>query len=230
MFVLINNIALILAGFCFFLAVIFLLQTFQSGNRARRQMYSVGRQTLRQDSQRYGLVGFVFLVAAFACVAMYGISALAMSQQPTSTPVPTLEPATIVVVTPTATPSPTPGITPTATPTLVITEATSTPTSPAVTPSATPTVTATASPTLPPTAYINSPNGLYLREAPGGVQQVELIPHQAAVILLLGFVTVDNVNWQEVETVNGNRGWVAADFLIYPGTPTPTTEPATPEA
>jgi hypothetical protein len=113
----------------------------------------------------------------------------------------------------------------TLTPAFVITEATPTPTNPAVTPSATPTLTATPTPTSPPTAYINSPNGLYLREAPGGTQQVELIAHQSAVILLTGFVTVDELNWQEIQTTLGNRGWVAADYLIYPGTPTPTPEP-----
>ena len=89
-FVLINSIAPILAGLLFFLAVLFLLQTFQNRGRARRQMYNVSRQSLRQDSQRYGLITFVCLVGAFACVGLYGVSALAVSQLPTPTPTLTL--------------------------------------------------------------------------------------------------------------------------------------------
>lgn len=220
-FVFINSIAPILGGFCFFLAVLFLLQTFQTGSRARRQMYSVERQSMRQNSHRYGILGVIFLVGAFACVGLYGVSALAISQQPTPTPSPTPEPSP----TPSTTPSPSATPTVTLTPQAVMTEATATPTNPATTPSATPTLTPTPLPTLPPTAFVNSPNGLYLREAPGGVQQLELIAHQATVILLAGFVTVDELNWQEIQTTSGNTGWVAADFLIYPGTPTPIFEP-----
>ena len=225
-FVFINIIAPILAGFFFFLAIIFLLQTFHNRGRARRQMYNVSRQSLRQDSQRYGLITFVCLVGAFACVGLYGVSALAVSQltTPTVTPTPTVGPMTTIVEA-TFTPTTTPTIGASPTPTLAITEATSTPTVPTMTPTATSTLTATPTATSVPTAYVNSPNGLYLREAPGGTQQVELIPHQAAVILLPGLVTVDGVVWQEVQTFAGNRGWVAAEFLIYPGTPTPTTAP-----
>lgn len=223
-FVLINSIAPILAGLLFFLAVLFLLQTFQNRGRARRQMYNVSRQSLRQDSQRYGLITFVCLVGAFACVGLYGVSALAVSQLPTPTPTLTLEPtATVAAATPTPTITSTSASFPT--PPLVITEATSTPTTPASTPTPTNTLTPTPTATSVPTAFVNSPNGLYLREAPGGVQQVELIPHQASVILLSGLVTVDELVWQEIQTFAGNRGWVAAEFLIYPGTPTPTTAP-----
>ena len=221
MFVLINNIAPILAGLCFFLAALFLLQTFRRGISARRKLYNVERQNLRQDSHRYGILGVLFLAGTVACVGLYGVSALALSQQPTPTPTATATVAPTATMTATATAT----ATSTLTPAFVITEATATPTNPAVTPSATPTLTATPTPTSPPTAYINSPNGLYLREAPGGTQQVELIAHQSAVILLAGFVTVDELNWQEIQTTLGNRGWVAADYLIYPGTPTPTPEP-----
>ena len=223
-FVLINSIAPILAGLLFFLAVLFLLQTFQNRGRARRQMYNVSRQTLRQDSQRYGLITFVCLVGAFACVGLYGVSALAVSQLPTPIPTMTLEPtATVAAATPTPTITSTSASFPTPPP--VITEATSTPTTPASTPTPTSTFTPTPTATSVPTAYVNSPNGLYLREAPGGTQQVELIPHQASVILLSGLVTVDELVWQEIQTFAGNRGWVAAEFLIYPGTPTPTPAP-----
>lgn len=220
MFILINSIAPILAGFCFFLGVLFLIQTFQRGTSARRKLYNVERQNLRQDSHRYGILGVLFLMGAFACVGLYGVSAFALSQQPTPTPTPTITPSPTITLTATATAT----ATFTLTPAFVITEATSTPTNLALTPSATPTETATPFPTQPPTAYVNSPNGLYLREVPGGIQQVELIAHQSALILLPGFVTVDELNWQEVQTALGNRGWVASDFLIYPGTPTPTPE------
>lgn len=217
MVVFINSIAPILAGFCFFVAVILLLQTVQSGSRARRQMYGFERQTLRQYSHRYRLAGFIFLIGALACIGLYGVSALAMSQMPTPTPTPTLAP----------TPSPSPTLTLTPTPTQTASpgpgEITATPTNPAFTPSPTPTETATPTVTPPPTAFVNSPNGLYLREAPGGTEQVELLSHQSSLILLSGVVTVDELVWQEVLTPAGNQGWVAAAFLIYPGTPTPET-------
>ncbi|MGD8857403.1 MAG: SH3 domain-containing protein, partial [Chloroflexota bacterium] len=64
-------------------------------------------------------------------------------------------------------------------------------------------------------AVVNSPNGLWLREAPGGSQQVELIAHETTLELLPDRQTVDDLEWQQVRTPAGNEGWVAAEFLIY---------------
>jgi hypothetical protein len=63
-------------------------------------------------------------------------------------------------------------------------------------------------------AIVNSPNGLWLREAPGGTQEVELIAHETALELLQGLETADDIEWQQVRTPAGNEGWVAAEFLI----------------
>jgi hypothetical protein len=65
------------------------------------------------------------------------------------------------------------------------------------------------------TAVVNSPNGLWLREAPGGTQEVELIPDGTVLILLPGLETVDGTEWQQVRTPAGNEGWVAVEFIIY---------------
>jgi hypothetical protein len=65
------------------------------------------------------------------------------------------------------------------------------------------------------TAVVNSPNGLYLREAPGGTQEVELIPDGTILIVLEGREVVDGLEWQQVQTPAGNVGWVAVDFIIY---------------
>jgi hypothetical protein len=54
---------------------------------------------------------------------------------------------------------------------------------------------------------------LYLREAPGGSQELELIADGTELILLEGGETVDDLLWRRVLTPAGNEGWVAADFI-----------------
>lgn len=76
------------------------------------------------------------------------------------------------------------------------------------------TPTATSTPDVD-TAVVNSPNGLWLREAPGGTQEVELIPDGTVLVVLTGRETVDDLEWQQVRTPAGNEGWVAVDFIIY---------------
>ena len=61
---------------------------------------------------------------------------------------------------------------------------------------------------------MSSPNGLYLREAPGGSQELELIADGTELILLDGSETVDDLEWRQVRTPAGNEGWVAADFIV----------------
>jgi SH3-like domain-containing protein len=65
------------------------------------------------------------------------------------------------------------------------------------------------------TALVNSPNGLWLRESPGGTQEVELIPDGSVLILLPGREVANDSEWQQVRTQAGNEGWVAVDFIIY---------------
>ncbi len=83
-----------------------------------------------------------------------------------------------------------------------------------VEPTATIAVLATETPDVA-TAEVNSPNGLWLREAPGGTQQLELIAHETQLTLLPGQETAGELEWQQVRTPAGNEGWVAVDFLIF---------------
>jgi hypothetical protein len=87
-----------------------------------------------------------------------------------------------------------------------------------------PTLTVTSAPTsttpaqvtaTPAAAVVNSPNGLWLREAPAGTQEVALIAHETVLELLPGRETVGDLEWQQVITPSGDEGWVAVEFLIY---------------
>ena len=118
--------------------------------------------------------------------------------------------------TPTAEQSPQPSTTsqPTRTATLVQETATASATVPSRTPFPTDTPEPTETPALP-SAVVNSPNGLWLREAPGGSQELELVPDGTVLILLAGRETADELEWQEVRTPAGNEGWVAVEFIEY---------------
>jgi hypothetical protein len=85
-------------------------------------------------------------------------------------------------------------------------------------PSRTPFPTDTPEPTntpILPSAAVSSPNGLWLRESPGGVQELELLPDGSVLILLQGLEIADELEWQEVRTPAGNVGWVAVEFIVY---------------
>lgn len=113
----------------------------------------------------------------------------------------------------------TPGATvpgPAATPTAVLDTATPTP-SPTSTPSPTPTVTPT--PTLTPTpiegetAVIDVGGGtVWLRRSPDG-QNLLILNNADTVILLPGHANRAGILWQEVSTVQGDVGWIQAEFL-----------------
>jgi hypothetical protein len=153
----------------------------------------------------YGLVGFDFLIEA----------------SPAENPTPTITPNILLTTTISATVAGTAAATltgPTSTPITLenLSTATNTPAPPTETP--TPSITPFPSPTSTPdvdTAVVNSPNGLWLREAPGGTQEVELIPDGTILVLLPGLETVNDLEWQQVRTPAGNEGWVAVDFIIY---------------
>lgn len=109
----------------------------------------------------------------------------------------------------------TPG--PAATPTAVASTPTRTP-SPTATPTATPTITPT--PTLTPTpiegktAVIDVGGGtVWLRRSPDG-QNLTILNHGDTVILLGGHANRAGSLWQEVQTVQGELGWIQANFLI----------------
>lgn len=95
---------------------------------------------------------------------------------------------------PSATPSPTPSATPTVTPT--------------------PTITPT--PILGITAQVETLSStLWVRRTPGGAQ-FELVLNGDTLVVEESRVSVGGVLWQQVRTLNGNLGWVQAEFLSSP--------------
>jgi hypothetical protein len=148
--------------------------------------------------------GVVMAILALILLAVFGLS-----PRPRSAPVATETPASTSPATLTVTADPTATATP-------LPEVRPSPTSPLPTPTEAPLVTPEPSPTTgPATAVVNSPNGLWLRETPGGSQEVELIPDGTVLTLLTGVEEVDGVSWQQIRTPAGNEGWVSAEFIVY---------------
>ena len=206
-----NGVLLALAIICLLAAAAFLMRAFGARNQAQAAAYSVGRQELRHDMQVDLVRGAAFLLVSLTVWAVFGLSlrpgrANANIPATTTATVPAAATSTITVA-PTATSTQTPAgtNTPAATPTTP-------PDIPTQTPSPSPTATDTPK---PPTAIVNSPNGLYLRERPGGTSQIELIPDGAELLLLPGRETANELEWQQVRTAIGNEGWVAVEFIVY---------------
>lgn len=128
----------------------------------------------------------------------------------TPTPLPTLTftpgPTPTPTFTPTLTPSPRPTETPT--PTILPTETpTETPT-----PTFTPTLTTTPTAT-PQTAVVTYPFGTNLRRLPGLDSEILVIASVDTIVTLLdGVAVADGFVWQEV-SVEGQVGWLSAEFL-----------------
>lgn len=206
----VNIIVLLLTGLSALAALFFLVRGLRARGSQPQKPYGVARQEARQDMQVNFLRAGFMLIVTLILLGVYGLvpgdGAVEAIETPTSvdqsdqsvtnTPVETLE------ATPTTAPA-----TPTPVPTDVAVTTTITPTASIVAATDTPTV---------PTAVVNSPNGLWLREAPGGTQEVELIAHETELELLPGRETVDDLEWQQVRTPADNEGWVAAEFLDYP--------------
>lgn len=112
-------------------------------------------------------------------------------------------------------------------------------------PTATPTVVETATPTATPTpaareVYVNSDNGLNVRANPSSTATVLRTLNPGTPLTAIGAANPPDANgiaWQNVRTVDGQTGWVAAQFLsetqpvaVAPtATPLPTLPPeATP--
>ena len=213
------NLAIIIVAILFGLAaVVSLAIALRARARTNSAAYGVGQQ----ESRHLMLVSFmragIFLAVALILAAVYGLSAMpdeSLAVDPDTVELPPDEDpdaalaATELAPTPTEEPSRTPAapvqVTATLSPTPV----------PADTPTPEPTVTATATATPVPTAVVSSEVGLYLREAPGGTQEVELLPLGTVLTLLDGVETVDDVEWQEVRAPSGREGWVAVPFIEY---------------
>ncbi|HSH04140.1 MAG TPA: SH3 domain-containing protein [Anaerolineae bacterium] len=195
-----------------------------------RQFYSVAQQEARRAMNMAWVRAGILFVLALALVIMgqmvgwvegwFGEEMVAVPTV-TATAEPMVTPTLEVTLTlePTATPL--------ATATATVVAPPATPTNPAVatevvapTATAVLSTTATLSPTegtptiAEGTAVVNSPIvGLYLRNAPGGQEIIELLPDQAVVTLLEGQAEANGFVWQQVQSSNGNQGWVALDYL-----------------
>jgi hypothetical protein len=134
---------------------------------------------------------------------------------------PTLTPTPTFTLTFTPGPTPTPTVTSTLTPTPLATETATATFLPTETPSPTPTITPTHTPSATPTAtprtaVVTYPFGTNLRAEPNVSSEIlAVLPVDTAVILLDGVEAFDGFLWQEV-LVDGQIGWLSAEFLVVP--------------
>ncbi len=186
------------------LGLYFLIRALGSRLRDSNRSYGVARQEARQTMLVNITRGIFFLVFALISFVVMGLIPSSQPDEPEVTLVPTTELA--------------PSVTVAATLAAVDTVEARTPTATVTIPSRTPFPTDTPEPTntpVLPSALVSSPNGLWLRESPGGIQEVELLPDGDDLILQPGLEMVDGSEWQEVRTQSGNVGWVAVDFIEY---------------
>lgn len=98
-----------------------------------------------------------------------------------------------------------------------------TPIPPTETPTATPEPSPTPSPT-PQVVFVNSPVvGLYMRDEPGG-EILVLLEDQTPLVIQGESVSLDEIEWVEIATFDGQRGWVSRSFLTNVVPPTPVPE------
>ena len=202
-----NTILLIIAGLCFLGATFYLVIGIRTRSDASGSSYGIKRQEARQGAF-VSFVRSIFLVSlALIIFAILGIGNLPKGDNfednkemgPPDSTLSATRPADQ------SSGSSTPGV------------LAASPTSPVATLTATPTLTPV--PTQTPvviTAIVNSPNGLWLREKPGGSQQLELIANGSELIVLEGNEMADDLEWRQVRTQSGQEGWVAVPFIIFP--------------
>jgi hypothetical protein len=234
----VNLVLPAVGGLCLLAALVYVVKGIVGRHRIGQQAYGFGRQEVRQSIQRDFVYGFVLLVLGLVLMSAFGVSmGLADDELAAATATIQATPAVATTGRPTVTVTVAMTPSPSGTATTAVEPDTPTPVA-SVTPPGTPTTvkpTATVTGTLPLTATVNSEVGLYLREAPGGTQEIELLPHEAVLILLPGLeLAADGTEWQQVRTAAGNEGWVAVAFILYydgtpvgepTGQPTPTNAP-----
>lgn len=202
MAVIFNVVLPVLAGICIIGVIFFLVRAFSARARVERQAYGVGRVETRQKAQVNIIRAFVALALALLFLGIMAIGPRLAASLPaaTATPSPTA-----------AAPqeSPTPTRSATATPT----RSQPTPTSPVPTATPPPPPTATLTPE-PLTATVTSGVGVYLRAEPTVEgSELEYLPDGVTLFVLEGEQTADDLVWQQVQTEEGQVGWVAADFI-----------------
>ena len=221
---------MILAVLFIGLAIVYVVRGLVARGNSTAKRYNVGRQEARISmlgawlfAALFGLIGVVLL--AIGGVGVIPDNSAAFEPSVLETPAASDEPIQLPETTDSI-PLPTqslpetalePTLTPTQTPTALPPAQLGPP------PTFTPVVDGVATQTIPltptpvaddsRTARVVSPNGLYLRDAPGG-EIVELVPNEAVLRILEGEQTVDDIVWWFVRSAAGNEGWVAAAFLI----------------
>lgn len=208
MAVIFNVVLPILAGVSILAMFYFIWRAFSGRYKAARQPYNVGRQEARHTAQ-INLVRAVFaLILALIFLGVIGVSSQLVESLPaaTATPVQRTRPPTSEAT-----------IVPTATKITVTSE--SSPTSPLPTSTAVPLPTVTNTPE-PLTATVSSGVGVWLREAPGTeTAQLEWLLEGTILIVLADQETVDDLQWQQVQTEEGRTGWVALEFIAISSEP-----------
>ncbi len=206
-------ILLLIAAILIIAALIFLIRGISRRRGISEHTYGVARQEARKD-MIVSIAQSVFLLfLGLIVIFIYGLVSRAESAKGTPTPQsPVASTSTLTAIsspvieqTQPSTPSPT-----------ILTEPPASSTAPVVPPTATAsrTPTPTETPQLP-SAIVNSPNGLWLRETPGGTEELELIPDGTELLLADGLETIDDIEWQLVISPSNNSGWVATEFIIY---------------
>lgn len=175
-----------------------------------RATYGVAEQESRQSMQvniiraiATAFVGLIFL-------GVWGLAPFSGEAEPIidpgiPVPTPTTSSGATTTAVATESPSPTPTDLPTQAPTDTPTQSTATPT---------PTVLPTDTPLSELTGTITIPAGVWLRSAPGlDSEQVEWLLDQTQVIILSGRESADDLDWQQIRTLEGQDGWVWADTV-----------------
>lgn len=202
----VNAGLIIIGGVCLVGAAYFLLRGLFSRRSMSKNAYGVQQQEARHGMLVDFFRGGLLLIAAIVSLGVASFGFLRPVQTVDGPPTPNLPTRSPVVATATAIPSITATI---STPTI-------SPTSPINTPTPIPTETIAPTDTpVVPSVSVNSPNGLWLRESPGGTQELELIPDGTVLIVMEGLETVEGLGWQQVRTPAGNEGWVAVEFIEY---------------
>ena len=205
--VLIDILLPILALIGLVAAFYFVLRGLGQRRRVSRQTYSVGQVELRREVKKDFLYAIVVAVAGAILLGVWGILLA------TGAAIPEIPPTSTATATK-----------PVATATLSVEETTPTPEllpTTVATNTAVPTPTATSIPTLTPTpepltATVSSGVGVWLRAIPSpDGEQIEWVLDGTQVILLSGFETGEQFEWQQVRTPSGNEGWVAVPFIQY---------------
>jgi hypothetical protein len=225
------NIAILVLGLLFvLLALVYFVRGIQARSGTTGKRYNVGRQQARMSMVgawfRAGLLGLLGVVLLLiGGVSMLPAGNATAEPDAIGTPLVTTEPTITTTIDAGSEneagsmPTPTPT---TAIPEVVVTTVSSNQPPPTFTPIPTTATPESAAPdpqltpeeeTVNSGVRVNSPNGLYLRAAPGG-EVVELIDNEAVVIVLEGTQTVDDIEWWFVRAISGNEGWVAASFLL----------------